>query len=46
MNELWLEGGVSEWRKRSVFLLWVFLMFTNSEQVIDQVTFEIGSIQI
>lgn len=44
MNELWLEGGVSEWQKGSCFLLSLFSIFTNREQVIDQVTFEVGSI--
>lgn len=44
MNELWLEGGVSEWQKGSRFMLSVLSVFTNSEQVVDQVNFEVGSI--
>lgn len=44
MNELWLEGGISEWQRGSRFLLSIFSVFTNSGQVTDHVICEVGSI--
>jgi len=43
-SELRLEGGIAEWQKGSRFLLSVFSVSSNSEQVVDQVIFEVGSV--